>query len=45
MFKILSCVQKWKCRLCASDQERLDMMMTFVRAWMDDGHDDEALGW
>jgi hypothetical protein len=37
MLKFLGCVQKWKCRLCADDQERLDMMMTFVQfCWLED---------
>ena len=35
MFKLLGCVQEWKCRLSAGDQEKLNKMVASVRTWLE----------
>ena len=35
MFKLLGCVQEWKCRLSDGDQEKLNKMVASVRSWVE----------
>ena len=35
MLRICACLQRWKVRLRAADQEKLDRWMIEVRAWVE----------
>ena len=35
MFKLLGCVQEWKCWLSDGDQEKLNKMVASVRSWVE----------